>query len=391
MHRTAALLAASCLAGIGMAVPAPGESEIGPNKWESTGPWGKLEYFRVVLEPPKTHLWDALYDDRSFWNFGALGQSEAAELLARLGLSEESLALIRDEGRWSSRGSGTELDLSDAIVESLTPENRVKIAEWLRAHNEPFFSTLVINLEGGNLSAFENGNVSAPTLDLVRRLAFARNNVLSLMDGPYIMRQLGGDLSEKENFLRAAFATPSLVVKLVVDETSDTEALARYWSRDGMNSGVESILRGVQSTRGVERLDIVHLLPPIPKKHLNAFTNLREAMPLNSPNCFWISMQFFRSSASPRLLDALLFGHYIEHEFEPVADGIRFGDIVCMFDRSNDLFVHSYVHIADEIVFTKNGASLARPFVLTRKQDMMSVYLDETAYRFEVYRRKLGT
>lgn len=358
---------------------------------ESAGPWGKLEYFPVTLEPPASHLWEALYDERSYWNFEKLEQSEARALLETLGLSGETLALIDEEGVWIKGPRGLELEFGDRVVESLTSENRAALARWFRLNSGLYFSKTIINFEGGDFSFFENGAVSPETLALVKRYSFSRRNVLSLMDRPYILRQLGSDTAEKERFLRATFSTKGLIVRLILDETVDLDSVIRYWSCDGLNSGFEGILQGVALTEGINKVDLVQILPPVPRRYLNGFTNLRDVSPTNTPDCFWTSVQFFRRQVSPRLLDPLRLMHHIEGDFERVeTDDLRFGDLVCMFDESDDSFLHSYVHIADDIVFSKNGASFARPYVLTLKSDMLSVYLDESRYRFEVYRRKIS-
>jgi len=354
----------------------------------TTGPWGTIESFPVTLEPPASHLWAALYDERSYWNFGTMEKPEARALLVTLGLSQETLALIDVEGVWKSTDSGLDLDFGDNIVESLTPENRAALARWFRLDNPFFFTKAVINFEGGDFSAFENNGIASSTLALVKKMSFTRRNVLSIMDLPYILRQLGGDVAEKERFLRSTFATRGLIARLVIDESSKLDEIIDYWSGDGLNPGIASILRGVQATDGINRLDLVQLLPPVPRRYLYGFTNLRDVSPLNTPDCFWTSVQFFQHNASARLLDPLRLMHHIETDFERVPGSPRFGDLVCMFDEDDGAFVHSFVHIADDIVFSKNGASFARPFVLTRKSDMLSVYLDESRYREEIYRRK---
>ena len=52
---------------------------------------------------------------------------------------------------------------------------------------------------------------------------------------------------------------------------------------------------------------------------------------------------------------------------------------------------NSYVQIAGDLVFTKNGRSFARPLILTTRENMMSVY--EEGYDFEtrIFRRRPQT
>lgn len=361
-------------------------------KGEATGPWGTIEYYPVILEPPAAHLWSALYNDRTFWNFGSLSEEEVYGILEASGFSAETLSLIKSEGQWQNTVSGIEVDVSDAVIESMTEENRKALAKWFRLNNEPFFSRLIINLEGGDFSAFENGNVAPGTLELIKTMSFKRRNVLSLMDRAYIMHQLGDDQAEKERFLKAAFATRSLIVRLAINDSTDLESVINYWSSEGRNPGVGALIKGVKSTAGVDKIDLIQILPPLPRRYLFGFTNLRDTIPQSPPDCFWASVQFFKPNASPRMLDPLTLNHHLDHDFEKIeGDELQFGDVVCMFNTDDNSFLHSYVHIASDIVFTKNGSSFTRPYILARKSDMLSVYLDETAYRSETYRRKRRT
>jgi len=356
----------------------------------SEGRWGRLEYFEVLLEPPTSHLWANLYSDQSIWAFGKRTQDEAFELLNTLKISPEVIDLVKSEGKWQTHATGLELQLSDTIIEAAKPEDRRKLAAWFFSDNREFFSKLIVNLEGRDFSAFE-GRVSEETLELIKRISFERGKVLSLMDRAYVIRKLGSDEAEKVKFLRALFSTRSLIVRLAIDQTTDLTPIVEYWSRGGMNPGIASLLEQVKLTKGVNRIDIVHLLPPLPRRYLFGFTNLRDVGPITTPDCFWASIQFFNRNSSPRMLDDLNLNHYLNVDFEEATGDPQLGDIVCMFDRKTDEFIHSYVHISDDIVFTKNGASYARPYILGLKSDMLSVYLDETEYLIKNYRRRAGT
>src|SRR5690606_33603769 len=178
--------------------------------------------------------------------------------------------------------------------------------------------------------------------------------------------------------------------RLAIEETPDRAALANYWAQGGRTSRVESMIKGVQNTVGVDKLDIVHLLPPLPRRYLYAFSNLSDIGINNTPDCFWASVHFFKRNTSPRVLDLLSLDHYLTADFTEVEDELRFGDLVCLIRPEDDSFLHSYVHIADEIVFTKNGASYVHPFILTLKSDMMSRYLQEGDHNIRVFRRNPG-
>ncbi len=360
------------------------------NVVQTVGPWGTLEYYPVRLEPPTTQLWNALFDDVSVWNFGFLTETGVIAELKEIGFSPELLARLRTEGVWERAKAGLKVTLPDAIIADLSTDNRRALAEWFQSNNFDFYNKITVNIEGGDFSAFTPDKVDPEILELVKSLSFVRNGALSFMDLPHVMRRIGDDEEEKETFVRTVFSTRSLIVRLVIDEHSDRASLAEYWAQGGRKSRVESMIKGVQNTVGVDKLDIVHLLPPLPRRYLYAFSNLSDTGINNTPDCFWASVHFFKRNPSPRVLDLLSLDHYLTTDFTEVTGELRFGDIVCLMRPKDDSFLHSYVHIADEIVFTKNGASYVHPFILTLKSDMMSRYLQEGDYNTRVFRRNPG-
>jgi len=356
-------------------------------KFETTGPWGKLEYYQIRLEPPTSQMRGALLKEHTTWNFGSLTETGVLAALDTIGFSGEIMTLLESGGTWERGKNGLLLSVPDGVIEGLTPENRAALADWFKLHNTPFHNQIVLNIEGGDFSAFDGGKVSAETLAAVKSLSFLRNGVLSVMDLPYLMKKIGNNPEEKEHFVRAIFSTRSLIVRLVIDETTDTQSVIDYWSQAGRISRVESMVRGVEMTMGVDKIDIVHLLPPLARRYLYAFSNLSDTGVNNTPDCFWASIHFFKRNPSPRVLDALSFEHYLERDFTEIDGELRFGDLVCLLRPADNSFLHSYVHIADDIVFTKNGASSVHPFILTLKSDMMSRYLQEGEFTTKVYRR----
>lgn len=361
-------------------------------KTVTTGPWGTLEYYPIRLEPPTTQLWNTLFDERMVWNFGVLTETGVLAELRDIGFSDEILEALRSEGVWIRAKAGLEVTVPDSVADGITPENRLALAEWLHANNYDFFNRIIVNIEGGDFSAFTPDKVSPEILELVKSRSFVRNGVLSFMDLPYVIRQIGDDKEARETFIRTIFSTRSLIVRLMIDESTDLAAIVDYWSQGGRASRVESMVKGVQATMGVDKIDIVHLLPPLPRRYLYAFSRISDTGVHNTPDCFWASVHFFKRNPSPRVLDALSLEHYLAHDFTevPEEEELRFGDIVCLLRPDNNSFLHSYVHIADDIVFTKNGASYVHPFILTLKSDMMSRYLHEGEFNTRVYRRIPG-
>jgi hypothetical protein len=48
------------------------------------------------------------------------------------------------------------------------------------------------------------------------------------------------------------------------------------------------------------------------------------------------------------------------------------------------------VYVADDVVFTKNGANTIQPWVLMKMSEMLGTYEPERPFEVIVYRRKTG-
>ena len=127
-------------------------------------------------------------------------------------------------------------------------------------------------------------------------------------------------------------------------------------------------------TKGVDYLDIAHLLPPIPRMLLNTFPDPTLLRADKSPDCTWTAVHFFRSGPSDRLMDFGEAVQEIEAIYEPATDDARFGDLLTFVKGEDERPIHVAVYIAADIAFTKNGNGLFVPWVLMRISDIEKLY-----------------
>ena len=116
----------------------------------------------------------------------------------------------------------------------------------------------------------------------------------------------------------------------------------------------------------------------LPCKELDklTFSEARVAPRLGKMALFKVDL----TSSSPAT-DAL------RERYKEVGGQPQFGDIVLLTlpDASS---IHSAVYIADNIVFSKNGPSLAAPFIFTTIEDMLAFYPNAESIRLTYYRLK---
>lgn len=105
------------------------------------------------------------------------------------------------------------------------------------------------------------------------------------------------------------------------------------------------------------------------------------------PDCFTSSVSFFADEPPSRYLDSIK--HVLEARYEKANPPWQFGDLILMRDPdSGGKFEHACNYIAADIVFTKNGADLMRPWMLARLSDVMNTYLSNERLSASFFRLK---
>ena len=99
--------------------------------------------------------------------------------------------------------------------------------------------------------------------------------------------------------------------------------------------------------------------------------------PLNGPapvrDCHWTSFNFFNDVADPQMSDPAYFMQKLKADYVPAAGDPRYGDIA-FFSKPDGGIVHSAVYLADDIFFTKNGATFTYPWMLETLTDLLKQY-----------------
>jgi hypothetical protein len=158
------------------------------------------------------------------------------------------------------------------------------------------------------------------------------------------------------------------LIRLRGNGGSDIEALSDYWSH-GRRS-VTVFLRHLAQEPGGGDIDVMYLLPPLPRSLINTYPGDDG----RSYDCMWTSFNFFNTEPDDRFLD----GAFQQAEFSkryrliPLAE-LRLGDLL-LFGTSSTQITHASVFIADDIVFTKNGRSRMRPWKLTTIAELQARY-----------------
>lgn len=340
------------------------------------GPWGDIEYYATYLEPPdwmvKTF---PLRAERTEWHFPEHSVAQSREKLLAAGFDAVDLLWIDEPNRQEIKDGMTTLYPPDEFVENLAPERRLALLELLGKWpaNKDYHDPSVIVGDDPKVWMKSYG-VSAEIIALALKCSYKRGRQLLFSDTPLLMSR-AKTLEEKRAVMKMLSRQYTLVARLRIGDNADVNKIKEYWSAGYKHKDVLTMLNSVTENDEVEVLDIVHLLPPLPRKLLYTYpsiNNLSEGKP--PPDCHWTSLSFFNYYPSSELLDAD-FWVEIKSRYVEVEGSLKFGDIIIFNDIETHEVLHSSVYVAADLVFTKNGSALDRPWILMRLSDLASIYM----------------
>lgn len=374
---------------VGQGVPAAVEKPRGVRLVEP-GPWGELEYFPLLLEPPDFYC-ERSKDLRTWredvvWRFSGDGEGAVAEALRSAGLASELVvSLIGPDFLGRDPESGVyEIRPSEEHILALSAEQRAALYNGLdpAINHEIFDKPYALPVGGLDEVLYLPSGVPGEQIDLIRRLTYRKGDAARFADIALVFRRARDD-AERCRILKTLAREESYSVRLRLPNGSDLESLVDYWGGGGRNTEVEPILESVIRTSGIDKLDIVHLLPPTPRKLVHTFPSLSgHGIRDHLPDCFWTACSFFSEDPPDRYLDFV--GHVIDERYEPAEMPARFGDLVLIVDAETGQGLHACNYIAGELVFTKNGESMGRPWIISTLDDVTKSYLkvDEIVVSF---------
>jgi hypothetical protein len=289
---------------------------------------------------------------------------------------------------WLEQGGVVHILPPVADVEALTPEQRAAIygvlSEWEcnAFHRDPVFIT------GGDVRAFlEGAEIGHDDRLWFERMCYLRGSVLCFADIPALLGRARSD-SDARRLFKLCSRTRTLVARMRLGAGTDYSALEHYWTKGGRRKDVLTMLRSVAGAPGAEHLDIIHLLPPLPRKLLYSYPPLELAIQGRMPDCHWSSLNFFNYEPQDYYLDTRLAASHVVEKYEPVEAPYRYGDVLFFLEGPDARAFHSCVFIADDIVFSKNGENAASPWVFSHLGDLCEVYLSRNGGRVQAYRLK---
>lgn len=353
------------------------------------GPWGHLEYYETYLEAPAPIVESMpIPSRRTLWRFPKLTMDDVWDLLKKVGLPEDIMRELEDNAGWFVSEAATHVLPTEKVLTHLTPEHRRQIYATLGQWREnPFQRNPILINPGDEREWLKRADLPADIVDLVERVSYPYGEETAFSDVPLILSKMSNRAQERR-FLKAITRTRSLIVRICLDGSQDLGEVANYWSLGSQFKDSQPLLGSVARHPEVDRLDIAHLLPPIPRKHLYTFPAFPSGYSGRYPDSFWTVFNFFEFWPTEIPEDGDEIDERLRSGFRQVESASRYGDVIVFRDPGTKRPLHGCVFIADEIVYTKNGASVLRPWILTRLPDLLRHWSRPHPPTIETWRRE---
>jgi hypothetical protein len=353
------------------------------------GPWGEFEYVRIAIERPDEFLTPYVASNRvTRWFLEDYTPPQWAELLAATDLSVEHQAALMDTNRWQMATNGFYVTPGRELIFGLSPATRQRIyAVLARSATNQFHQSVFAYRVDAAGEWFDQSRLAPATLDLIRRLLYRRGTALCFSDVPDVLAALSSD-GERTRLLKTLSRQSTLLMNLQVRSDTPLDPLVAYWGKVGRAKDLRPLLESLQRVPGGATLDVAHLLTPFARRRLYAYPypNVDPSAP--RPNCYWTSMNFFNEEPDDRFCDIEYTLKALRQDYYAVPNAeLTYGDLIFLYNPQGKP-VHAAVYIADEVVFTKNGAHFNQPWILMDYPDLLAVYPSEQPLQVVVYRQK---
>jgi len=362
---------------------------VSPANGESSGPWGQLEYSRVVLSPAPERAFEIdMSNPQVEWRFPKMSVAGLSELLSEIGLPEPLRVKLRDLAQLDPAIDGLVIRPSRELVLGLSAEERARLYAALYQFDENPDQQEAFRFRCASADQWLSyAPLAESTRRLVSPLIFRHGSFLFFADLRTVLPMIDSP-EEQRRLLRVLRRDATYVVRLKVPPDADVEKLADYWGCGGREADVRSLLEGVAQSPDDKTIDITLLLPPFARQRLYTYELPYKGRRNSGPDCLWAALNFFNSQPDEALIEDAEAVRQFRTQYYPISRPRQLGDLVVLEDPETHMFVHVAVYLADDFWFTKNGFNPARPFMIMRLQEMRDFYPSLKPWAVSYYRRK---
>ncbi len=362
--------------------------------YASPGPWGRLRCAFIYLEAPKNLLESfPLPSTKPKWVFPESFKEQLPALFQKAGLPEAMVTSLLDPKTIITTDGSIYLYPRLPDLEAMSPEARAIVYTELSNYPENEFHVDPVLIIGQEIKEWYRTSKLRPEIVAkIEQLAYKRGETIAFSDLALLLNYAQSD-SEAKSIFKAMTRTRSIMVKIEADRSTNIEELVNYWTLGiGLRrKDVEPLVQSIIDTDGIEALPLSHMLPALVRKLVYTYPGLDMAKHGVLPDCHWTSLNFFNYDPHEYLLDSRLATSAVLENFSPVEPPYKYGDVLFFLNTTTGDAYHSCVHLADNLVFTKNGRNLLSPWLIMRLDDVKKIYLYRGDGRVQGFRRNPET
>jgi hypothetical protein len=352
-------------------------------------PWGELSVRDIRIKPPEEYLaFEVLHISPPTWNFDGTSQDRVRQVMLAAGLTQEQVNQAMMPSKVSVSGSSLSVRPDDSLISSMSPQTRAKLYHELGRNAGNEHMTFPFSYSPGEFEeAFAADKISPAVAASVKKLLYPRGNLQCFSDYEFVLSQIK-DKAEQLRLLSVLTTESALMAGVRIRPETDVDKLLGYWAGPGgiRIKDVEPLLESLKSVPD-GRIGVVYLLPQFARQRLYTFP-----MPSGpgdpTMDCHWTTMNFFNDVPDNRFTDPAYTVQYLADHYYQIAKPSRYGDIILFMEGNSNNAIHSAVYLCDDIVFTKNGNNMAKPWMLMHLKDLTEKYESDNAGRVLVYRNR---
>ena len=350
-------------------------------------PWGRIEYVPIALDRPENHFTnDPGTLGKTFWVFRNHTEQQLAALLGSLALADPARSFLLNRGNWEFLPRAIRIAPTPEVVVSLSTDTRQRLYGLLASNPENIPQAMPFRFRPGGFNEwFADCGLPQEKLELVRRLTYTQQGNLCFADATTFAHLSTPD--ETKCLIRSLWRVSTFEMKVRVDSSTDIDALVRYWGAAGGARAYRPLLESMARIPEGSSVNVTFFLPPFARLRLYTYPSPRDP-DIPRQDCFWSAMNFFHTTPDNNFFYPEYTQKVLRSEYTRISDGShQFGDLLLLV-RSNQEALHMCVYLADDAVFTKNGANTQQPWVLMKLSEMLGEYELQKPFEIVTYRRK---
>jgi hypothetical protein len=365
----------------------PKSTATSPTASTSAAPWGNIAYTPLALDRPDEYFdQEPNGNGKVAWVFRNHTEQQLNALLGSLDLPPATLAQLKDHSHWDFLPRAIRIRPPASAVVSIPAEIRTKLYHLLGENPENILQATPFRFRTNGFNDwFAECGLSKEKIELVRSMTYVDGPNLCFADAP-IFAELSTP-EETKALLKCVWRVSTFVMKVRIESDKDVDTITKYWGTFGAGKIYKPLLESMSRVPNGTEISVSQLFPPFARLRLYTYPDPRDTNIVRQ-DCFWTAMNFFNGSADNGFFDPSYTKKVLADEYLRIKDGSQqFGDLLLLLGRDNQA-LHMCVHVADEVVFTKNGASTQQPWVLMKISEMLGEYEKEKPFELVRYRRK---